>query len=107
MYIFNNNRIVNNLIDGNNKGKGIEVAASSSGNTLDGNILLNNPNAGITLGNSGVASNLVIRNNVHGSGANSYLMGTGNSFGPLINVSGVGDISSTNSSSHPWANFSY
>lgn len=107
MYLFNNCRVIGNLIDGNGNGKGIEVAGGSSGNTLDGNTLVGNAAAGITLANSGVSNNFVIRNCVHGSGASAYLTGSGNSFGPIVNVAGSNDISTVSNASHPWANFSY
>ncbi|MBI3852776.1 MAG: right-handed parallel beta-helix repeat-containing protein [Verrucomicrobia bacterium] len=107
MYLFNNCRVIGNLIDGNGKGKGIEAAGGSSGNTLDGNMLVGNPTAGILLTNAGVLNNFVIRNSVRGAGANNYLTGTGNSFGPIINVAGTNDISGVTNANHPWANFSY
>lgn len=42
----------------------------------------------------------------HVSGASSaYDIGPGNSYGPIVNVAGIGDISSVTGASHPWANF--
>jgi parallel beta-helix repeat protein len=106
MYLFSHNRIVGNLVDGNGKGSGITVAAGSVNNLLDENTVLNNSATGITLGNTGASNNFVIRNTARANGT-SYNMGTGNSYGPIVNVNGLGDISTTNTASHPWANFSY
>lgn len=48
---------------------------------------------------------LVIRNSVNSSYSTPYLLGTGNSWGPIVNVSGVGDISGTANANNPQANF--
>ena len=107
MFLFSHNRVIGNLVDGNGHGNGIIVAGSSVNNTLDGNTLLNNPTDGINLTAGGATNNLVIRNTARGNGSN-YAMGTANSYGPIIVVSGAGDISSVSTnSSNPWANFSY
>ena len=49
---------------------------------------------------------IIIRNTVRAGGA-SYSISPGNSYGPIVNVSGVGDITSVANANHPWANFSY
>jgi hypothetical protein len=36
-----------------------------------------------------------------------YSIAASNSFGPLVGVVGVGDISGTGNADHPWANFGY
>lgn len=107
-FVRNNSRVAGNLVDGNGIGGtiGVYVEGNTGRDTVDGNIVVNNGGAGITLTNTGVSGNLVIRNTARGNGTN-YLMGTGNSYGPIVNISGVGDISSNTNSSHPWANFSY
>ena len=108
MFLFNNNRIVGNLVDGNSHGSGIVLAGSSVANVIDGNTLISNPTAGIVLNNSGVANNFVIRNTARGAGANNYLTGTNsNAFGPIVNTAGTNDISAVSNANHPWANFSY
>jgi hypothetical protein len=107
IYLFNRTRIAGNMVNGSGLGTGLVVANGSSANTIDSNMFVNHATAGIKLDNAGVANNLVIRNTARANGANNYLTGAGNSYGPIVNVSGLGDISSTNTSSHPWANFSY
>jgi parallel beta-helix repeat protein len=96
---------VGNLVtDGS--GTGILLNDNTTGCTLDGNTVLNNTTTGLKLNNPGVTRNLVIRNTASRNGAD-YQMGTGNSFGPIANVNGVGDISLTAGATHPWTNFSY
>ena len=106
MYLFSHNRVIGNLVDGNGHGSGITLAGSSVNNLLDGNTFLNNSTDGINFTASGVANNLVIRNTARNNGSN-YVLGTGNSYGPIVNVMAVGDVSGTTNASHPWANFSY
>lgn len=106
LYVRNNCRLIGNLVDGNGGSAiGIYLQGNVGRNTVDGNVVVNNGGAGITLTNV-QPGNLVIRNTARGNGTN-YLMGTGNSFGPIINVSGIGDISSNTNTLNPWANFSY
>jgi hypothetical protein len=98
-------RLVGNLVtDGS--GTGISLNNNATGCTLDANTVLNNTTAGLKLNNTGVTRNLVIRNTASRNGTD-YLTGTGNSFGPIINVNGVGDITGTAGANHPWANFTY
>ena len=50
----------------------------------------------------------VVRNCVRGmSGTVAYTIPAGSSYGPIVAVAGVGDISQVAASTHPWANFSY
>lgn len=35
----------------------------------------------------------------------SYAMGSGNTYGPIVSVSGIGSLGSTGDQAHPWANF--
>ncbi|MEM9888027.1 MAG: hypothetical protein AAF849_19180 [Bacteroidota bacterium] len=37
----------------------------------------------------------------------NYVIPSNNTFGPIVNVSGVGDISGTTNAKHPFANFGY
>jgi hypothetical protein len=108
MFLFSNNYVSSNLLNGNGHGIGITVASGNTGNTIDSNMLIGNPTAGIKLDSAtSVINNFVLRNFVRGATTNNFLMGTGNSFGPIINVAGAGDISGTTGANHPWANFSY
>jgi parallel beta-helix repeat protein len=50
--------------------------------------------------------NLIVRNSVSGATV-AYAINAGNAFGPLIVVTGDGDISNTAGSGHPQANFTY
>lgn len=106
MFLFQNNQVVGNLVNGNGHGNGIEVAGNNRGNVLDGNTLIGASGARIFLNNPGATNNLVIRWVAHGNGTN-FVLGGGNSYGPIINVVEVGDISANTNTSHPWANFSF
>jgi parallel beta-helix repeat protein len=51
-------------------------------------------------------ANLLLRNTASGNGQN-YSIAPGNSYGPLVSVVGVGDVSAVAGANHPWANFTY
>ncbi|MBL0870391.1 MAG: right-handed parallel beta-helix repeat-containing protein [Phycisphaerales bacterium] len=54
------------------------------------------------------AANLIIKNTSTAPGAGNHLsIGASNSYGPFVNVSGVGDISATPNANHPQANLLY
>lgn len=84
---------------------GIEVVGD--GNRIEANHLTDN-GRGIAV--SG-ANNIIIKNTAAGStgvGVPSadYDIAAGNSYGPIANVGGVGDMTPIGESHHPWANFS-
>jgi len=54
----------------------------------------------------GGVNNIVLSNTVRGDGG-AYSINPGNSNGPIVNVAGVGDITSVPNANHPWANFIY
>ena len=58
---------------------------------------------GITVTGS---SNLLVRNHVHGATV-PFSIPAGNSFGPIVDVAGAGDLSSVANSEHPLANLAY
>ena len=95
-----NCRVVGNKIHENDK-DGIRVA--SSGNYLQGNQSTDNDNTGIAV--VGI-SNLIVENTAAGNVTNFRFV-TGNTFGPIVDVTNVGDISSVPNADHPWANFEY
>jgi parallel beta-helix repeat protein len=89
----------------NLSGAGISAGNGLASSRIDGNVLEGN-DVGIEVTGSG---NLIIRNAAHGNTTNNYSIGTGNAYGPIVNVAGVGDISTmvTANQAHPWANFVY
>jgi len=50
--------------------------------------------------------NIITKNTASGNGTN-YDIAASNSYGPIVNVSEVGDISGTTNSDHPWADFEF
>lgn len=95
---------LNNAIDSSG-GKGIAIFFGGTGGRIEGNTLTRNGDGGINL--TGGSGWIVLRNTARGNTGGNYLMGTNNSYGPIVNVAGVGDISATTGANHPSANFSY
>ena len=115
---FANSFIFNNYCSGNYFG----IALSSTDACAIGNNVQNNSHAGILSSSSGC---MVINNTAHNNGfaqspsvtdIDRYGMGdfalrdenaSRPAYGPIIDVSGVGDISTISNSDHPFANFVY
>lgn len=79
---------------------GIGVHASGNGNRIEGNSVFS---GGVGFDIDGT-ENLVIRNTTR-SNVTDFDIAAGNAHGPIVDVSGVGDISATAGADHPWANF--
>ncbi|MBS0190831.1 MAG: right-handed parallel beta-helix repeat-containing protein [Phycisphaerales bacterium] len=93
--------IANNRVSCNAGGLKLTNAQSAR---VEGN-QINSGGIGIEV-DAGSMHCIIIRNTVRAGGA-SYSISPGNSYGPIVNVSGVGDITSVANANHPWANFSY
>jgi parallel beta-helix repeat protein len=98
------------LVQGNTcveqfSGAGIFAGSGPSLARIDGNLVSGN-DIGIQVLATG---NLIIRNTAHGNTTSNYSINTGNAYGPIVDVAGVGDISTmvTANQAHPWANFEY
>ena len=82
-------------------GAGIFVTNSAGcrieGNTVDFNY------AGLVVAPLNQA--LILRNSADANVATNFVLGAGNSWGPIVNVTAGGDISTIPNSSHPGANF--
>lgn len=103
IFLREKSRLTGNIVS---DGSAAGIFCAGTNNVIEANQIINNAGAGLSLTNVGVMGNLILRNTARGNGTN-YLMGTGNSFGPVVNVNGVGDISAVPNANHPWANFSY
>ena len=80
------------------------IIATNNGNTIDSNASDSNSNQG---GGGYVLSgtnNILIRNSATGNGYN-YNVGSGNTYGPIINMSSGGVISSASGTVNPWTNW--
>jgi parallel beta-helix repeat protein len=101
--------IIANAANGNgNGGDGAGIHINGSNSRIEDNNVTGN-DRGIDIDGTG---NLIIKNSARGntgSGTPSanFDIAASNSFGPIANVSGVGDISATANANHPWVNFSY
>jgi hypothetical protein len=62
--------------------------------------------SGIGIEVTGTGS-LIIRNRSSGATTANYQIGAGNTFGPIVNAVGAGNLASVSDASHPWANFEY
>ncbi len=84
---------------------GIAVRCCGTGCRIESNTV-NGPGLyGITVDDDPAANqHLIIRNSVHGV-STSYFIPARSSFGPIVDVSGGGDISAVTGSDHPLANF--
>ena len=80
-------------------GSGLRVVGND--NRIDNNHFTS-CGTGITVGG---IKNLIVRNSASFNTAD-YAIGSGNSYGPIVLVGGVGDISTIPGANHPWANFS-
>jgi len=97
----NDNRIVNNLCDDNDRDG---ILLTSGDNRVDENNVTDNLR-GIFVSSS--AGSLFIRNTSAENNTN-YVFGASDKHGPIVDVSGVnGDISGTPNADHPWANFEF
>ncbi len=84
---------------------GLEVRGGGKRNRIEANTFSQN-NFGVFI-DTGASANIVLRNAAHGNLYGSYVMGSGNSHGPVADVSGVGDISTVPAAANPWANFRF
>jgi parallel beta-helix repeat protein len=100
-------RVTGNLVtDGQSDAPGILVGQDGSNNVIQGNTVINNSGGGFVLTETGVLDNILLGNTATGNSPN-YQIGAGNSYGPIVNVNGVGDISAVSNANFPGANFSY
>ncbi|MHC4463985.1 MAG: NosD domain-containing protein [Planctomycetota bacterium] len=78
------------------------IWVSGSGNRVEANNLTNN-DLGIEVSGTG---NIIIKNTASGNGTN-YNIAASNSYGPIVNVAAVGDITGTTGANHPCVNFEF
>ena len=79
------------------------IRISSTDSYVDGNNTTDNDQTGIAATSSG---SLITRNFCAGNITN-YNINASSAFGPILDVTGVGDLAAVTNSFHPWANFSY
>ena len=98
--------LVKNNTAVNNGQEGIFVRESGTGCRIEANLVTGN-NTGIRIeDHAGCFGHIVLKNTAN-SNTTNYNMGTNNTYGPIINVAGVGDISGTDKADHPWVNFEF
>lgn len=97
-------RVAGNRLTGQGNGAGIRTHQPTRENdcTVEDNTVIGFA-VGIQIEGQ---NNFIARNKCRGNATN-YAIGAGNSYGPIVNVAGVGDISTVPNANHPWANFSY
>jgi parallel beta-helix repeat protein len=92
--------IVGNMAAGN-FGSGIRK--------LDGGVRIEGNNASYDVRGFEITAggNIILKNTATSNSSGNYSIADGNSYGPLVGVVGVGDISAIAGADHPWANFGY
>ena len=102
--------VIGNNCNSNGFGAGSGAGIFSAGSDrIEGNTVQSNDRGIQVIG----THSLILRNSASGNTdpgpapAPNYVIAASNSFGPIVNVSAVGDISGTANANHPWANFSH
>lgn len=101
-----NSLIVGNNCDANdtsNNGSKGGINTAGNGNTIDGNSCTANGSGGGIISTG--SNNVIIRNSCSGNGFNYNIPGTNNTYGPVINMSSGGAISSASGTVNPWTNW--
>jgi parallel beta-helix repeat protein len=80
---------------------GAGIRAISTQNRLESNAV-NGNDYGIAVTGT---NNFVVKNSASANTSGNYSIAAGNSYGPIADVAGDGDISGTANANHPWANF--
>ena len=97
------------VIEGNRlsgcNGLGLVIRSSQGFNRVDNNRLVET-NVGVVIESPSIR-NLVTRNSVQTYSGAAYALSAGTSHGPIVDLTGAGDISSIPGANHPWANFIY
>ena len=79
------------------------IHVTDTGNRIEGNHVGAYNDRGIDVDDSG---NIIIKNTASNN-TTDYDIAAGNSYGPIVDVTSAGDISSDPNAAHPWANFKY
>jgi len=90
----------------NNHNIGIFVRESGSGCRIESNVVTGSDVGIKILDDPGVHNHIVLKNSCSND-TTSYDMGSGNAYGPIIDVSGAGDMAGVPGAEHPWANFEF
>jgi len=98
------NTVTDNSLDFNARAAGNQANISATGlaNRIERNTL-NGADIGLVVTST---RNIVLSNRA-GSNTLNYSIAGGNTYGPIVNVIGVGDITATANANHPGANYSY
>lgn len=101
------------VIDNNLQGDGGAVGPQGgirveggAGNRIEGNNMVGCDNSILTA-TAAAQGNFIARNTSRSPASAHFTIGAGNSFGPIITVTGVGNFAATPNSTHPMANFIY
>ncbi len=78
------------------------IHATGNRSRIEGNTVV-----GCSIGFDVDGTDSVLLKNTASSNTTDYDIAAGNSFGPIVNVAGVGDISAIANADHPWANFAH
>jgi parallel beta-helix repeat protein len=93
----------NTCVANGSGGDGAGIYVTGSHNRIEGNHVGAYNDRGIDVDDSG---NIIIKNTASNN-TTDYDIAADNSYGPIVDVTSAGDISSDPNAAHPWANFKY
>lgn len=99
------------LVKGNtvarNGQEGIYVRCCGSGCRVEANLAVANDKGISVEDNDDSRGHIILKNTARNNTTSNYDIAPGNAYGPIIDVSGAGDISLVPGAEHPWANFEF
>jgi parallel beta-helix repeat protein len=105
IFVRKNCRVIENHCSRQTSGDGISVAGD--GNHIEGNTCDDNTTGFAVQFLSGI-DNVLLRNRSHGNTAPQYrFQGANASYGPIVDIAGLADITGTANANHPMANYRY
>jgi hypothetical protein len=107
IYATSNCTLVGNTCNGNNTANNSANAGiytDGSANTIDSNSCTSNGNGVGISTPSPATKNIIVRNSCSGNGSGNYQVGS-SAYGPIIDMSAGGPISSASGTVNPWTNW--
>ncbi len=101
--------VVDNHCDGNGSAAGVHGGIrieSGTGNRIEGNDI-SFCDTSVFMALASAQGNLIVRNTSRSPSLNHFTLSSGNAYGPIVTVTGVGNINAVTNSNHPMANFIY
>ncbi len=91
----------------NNGQDGIYVVCCGTGCRIESNLVVNNGYGIRVEDHDNARGHIILKNTARNNNTGNYNIAPGNAYGPIVDVSGAGDISGVSGAEHPWANFEF